>query len=418
MERIGTRGPRAMSRVVGLAFAAVLLLAGCSGAVPGSGGRELTIWHYYTLDEQLEMLEGYTQRFAEDHPDVRVEDVYVPMDQLNAKLIAAAGAGTGPDVIVADGFNIGTLATAGVLAPMTDRWATYPDEGRFSEGAIKVVDGAVYGVQGHVNALGLWYNQDILDAAGVAPPTTMVELEQALAAVTAAGYRGITLSGDPTIQGAFQAYSWLTSEGFNYDEPQAAPVEAALGRVRGWIDAGYLSAQAASWDQNVPFAEFLAGDVAFAQNGNWQLTTARSDAQFRFGVVPLPLSDTGRIYLGGEAESIGAFSADLDLAWQFLQSTYLSAAGQVEALRAVGSIPTRDDAGESEAITGDPVLSTFADAIRRQGAPYPDTVIPAGDVEEVLLASGRAWSAVLSGSTTPSAAADEFLGTARPLLAR
>lgn len=398
-----------------LAAAAALTLAGCSA---GGDGDELTVWHYYTLDNQLKMIDEYAKTFAESHPDVTVDYVYVPMDQMNSKLIAAAGAKTGPDIVIADGFNIGTLAGAGTLAPLDEQWNGYADKDQFAEGALKSVDGTVYGVQGHVNSLALWYNQDILDEVGIAPPTSMSELEAALAAVTAAGHEGITLSGDPTIQGAFQSYSWLTDAGFSYDNPQAAPVEAAFARARGWIEKGYLSPQASTWDQNVPFSEFLAGNVAFAQNGNWQLTSARADASFRFGVVPLPLSDTGRIYLGGEAESIGAFAERPDLAWDYLQKTYLSAQGQVTALDAVGSLPTRGDASKAEAISADPVLSAFASAMEAQGAPYPDATLPPRDAEKILLASAQAWSSALSGAASPADAAAEFLRTAQPLLGR
>jgi multiple sugar transport system substrate-binding protein len=422
MER--TTGRRVTRRTAlglgALAAAAALALAGCSASGDAGDSRadELTVWHYYTLDNQLKMLDEYATTFAETHPGVTVDYVYVPMDQMNSKLIAAAGARTGPDVVIADGFNIGTLAGAGTLAPLDEQWNGYADKDRFAEGALKVVDGTVYGVQGHVNALALWYNQDILDEVGIAPPTSMSELEAALTAVTAAGHQGITLSGDPTIQGAFQAYSWLTDAGFSYDSPQAAPAEAAFARVRGWIEKGYLSPQASTWDQNVPFSEFLAGNVAFAQNGNWQLTSARTDASFRFGVVPLPLSDTGKIYLGGEAESIGAFAKRPDLAWDYLQATYLSAQGQITALEAVGSLPTRDDASKAEAISTDPVLAAFAAAMDAQGAPYPDAVLPPGDAEKILLASAQAWSAALSGATSPADAAAEFLRMAQPLLGR
>lgn len=238
-----------------------------------------------------------------------------------------------------------------------------------------------------------------------------------MAAVVAAGYQGINLAGDPSIQGAFQGNSWLTSEGFSYADPSVDAAEAAFGRVRGWIDNGWLSAQAATWDQNVPFAEFMAGGVAFAQNGNWQASAMAADAPFDYGVVPLPLSSTGGTYLGGESESIGATSAHPDLAWDYLEATYLSAQGQLEALAAVGSIPTRSDAGEDEAITADPVLSAFATAIAEQGAPYPDPVIPAANVEKVLLAFAQNYSAALAGSLSPADAAQQMVTTIEPLLA-
>lgn len=406
-----------LAGAVALTAIAALTLTACgAGGQSDQGGEELTVWHYYTLDNQLGLIDGYAESFAETHPDVRVNYVYVPMDQLNSKLIAAAGAGTGPDIIVADGFNVGTLASAGALAPLDEYWDDYADKGEFSDGALKLVDGSTYGVQGHVNSLALWYNKDILDEVGIEPPTTMDELDEALADVTEAGYAGITLSGDPTIQGAFQGYSWWTSDGFTFDAPDADALAASFARVRGWVDDGYLSRQVATWDQNVPFSEFLAGGTAFAQNGNWQITAAADTADFEYGVVPLPLSAEGRIYLGGEAEGIGKFSKNPDLAWEFLAETYLSAEGQLQALEAVGSIPTRADAGKDEAISADPILLSFSEAIVKQGAPYPDASLPSADVERILLAAAQAWSSALAGAASPESAAETALATIQPLL--
>ncbi|MFP3421962.1 extracellular solute-binding protein, partial [Bacillus sp. SIMBA_161] len=119
-------------------------------------------------------------------------------------------------------------------------------------------------------------------------------------------------------------------------------------------------------DQNVPFSEFMNGKTLFAENGNWQLSTLDSDATFDYGVSPLPLGDQGRVYLGGEAEGVGAFSKHPDLAWQYLESTFLSEDGQLKALDLVGSLPTRLDAASSEAISGDPHLSAYSAAISSQ----------------------------------------------------
>ncbi|MCI6411682.1 extracellular solute-binding protein, partial [Schaalia hyovaginalis] len=246
-------------------------------------------------------------------------------------------------------------------------------------------------------------------------PTTLEELESSLAKVTEAGYEGIVLAGQADVQGAFQAYPWETAEGFNYENPDAATLAKAFERVRSWIDKGWLSEEAATWDQNVPFTRFTAGGIAFAENGNWQLTGLSQDASFDWGVVKLPVGD-GRVYLGGEAEGIGVNSKNPDLAWQYLTETFLSKEGQLDALEHVGAIPTRLDAASDETIANDPNLSVFASVIADQGAPFPDPVIPANNNEKTILAAGQAWSAALSGQTAPMDAAKHFLGQLDSLL--
>lgn len=410
----GRRLRAVAAATVGIASA--IALAGCAPASQGGGDNTITVWHYYSLDNQVAMLDQFKADFESSHEGVTVEDVYVPQDQLNSKLVAAVGTQTGPDVVVFDGYSATTLIGGGALAPLTEQWNAFDGSSQIAEGAVTKVDGEVYSVQGYVNLLGLIYNKTILDELGVQPPTTIDELETDLAAAVAAGHQGITLAGQPDVQGAFQAYPWLTDAGFTYSDPQAAALVDAFTRIRGWVDKGWLSPQVSTWDQNVPFSEFMNGDTAFAENGNWQLSALAADAKFDYGVVPIPVGESGKVYLGGEAEAVGAFSKNPDLAWEYLTETFFSKDGQLTALAKVGSIPTRSDAAGDDAISSDPYLSAYSEAIAKQGAPFPDTVIPPANNEAVILANGQAWSAALGGQTTPQKAADDFLAALKPLL--
>lgn len=411
--------------MLGLATVAGMFLTACTPSSSGSSGsngssedaRTVTVWHYYSLDNQNAMLDEFKSTFEADHEGVTVENVYVPQDQINAKLIAAVGTQTGPDVVVFDGYSATTLIGGGALAPLTDRWESFEDADQIADGAIASVDGDIYSVQGYVNLLGLIYNKTILDELGLEPPTSVDELEAAMQAATDAGYVGITLAGQPDVQGAFQAYPWLTDAGFSYEDPQAEDLAEGFARVRGWVDKGWLSPQVATWDQNIPFTEFMTGNTLFAENGNWQLSTLETDASFEYGVVPIPVGDDGKVYLGGEAQAIGAFSDDPDLAWSYLEETFYSKEGELAALDLVGSIPTRADAASDDAISSDPYLSAFATAIAEQGAPFPDTAIPSKNNEAAILANGQAWSAALGGQTTPEQAAADFIDAIEPLMA-
>ncbi|MFT3888511.1 MAG: sugar ABC transporter substrate-binding protein [Arachnia sp.] len=378
--------------------------------------KTVTVWHYYSVDAQVAALDAYKQSFEAAHEGVTVENVYVPQDQINAKVITAAGSGTGPDVVVFDGYSATTLIAGNALQPLDSYWAGFEGADQVAEGAIAQFDGKTYSVQGYVNTLALFYNKDVLAEAGVEPPTTMEELEAAMEKVATVGKQGIVLSGQPDVQGAFQAYPWITYEGFTYENPAADALVAAFSRVRGWVEKGWLSQQVATWDQNVPFTQFVAGGIAFAQNGNWQLSNIRENSEFEWGVVPLPVGPNGKIYLGGEAQGIGSQSKDPDLAWQYLSETFFAKDGQLEAMKHMGAIPTRTDAADDKAIADDPELAVFAKAIAEQGAPFPDVAIPAENNEATILANGQAWSAALGGQTTAEDAAAEFLAKLETLL--
>jgi multiple sugar transport system substrate-binding protein len=428
----GSAGRTRARRIRGIAATGILAVGALalSGCTPTSGGsssgggegggddKTVTVWHYFSDENQVKVMTDYKEKFESENDGVTVENVYVPYDQMNSKLVSAVGAKTGPDVVVFNGAEASTLALGGALAPLDDYWDGFADKDQFPDSVIHAVDGTTYAAQGYVNLLGLWYNADILKEIGVEPPTTMDELNAALDKAVAAGKGGITLSGLPQSQGEWQAYPWLSSFGFTYDKPEAAPLQKAFETIQGWTESGALTKEAVTWDQTVPFQTFAAGNVAFAENGNWQLGTAKSSAKFDYGVVPLPVGEDGGVYLGGEGEAIGAFSDNPDLAWDYLESTYFSADGQAIALKDVGSIPARTDAAGAQEVSSDPVLAAFAKSIADHGASYPSPAVPPASVADQQLAVGQAWSAVIGGQSTPEQAASSLVQQLTPLLSK
>jgi multiple sugar transport system substrate-binding protein len=405
-----------------IAAVGAMALAGCSSsgtgsASGGSGPNTLTVWHYFSDPNQVKVMTDYATLFEKGQPSVKVTNVYIPYDQMDSKLIASAGAKSGPDVVVFNGGDADNLEAAGTLAPITKQWASYADKSQFPSSVVHSLSGTTYAVQGYVNLLGLWYNKDILKKIGVTtPPTTLAELNTDMGKAVAAGDQGITLCGLPQSQGEWQAYPWLSSAGFNYAHPTASALTSGLEVAQNWVKKGYLTAEATTYDQTVPFQKWAAGNVAFSENGNWQIATAKSTAKFSYGVVPLPLGAAGKkVYLGGEAEGIGKYSKNPTLAWKYLQATYFSSAGELISLKDAGSIPARADAAKSTEVSGNPLLKPFADSIQMYGTTYPDNAVKPASVNTQQLQGGQAWSSVIGGTSAQSAAAT-YLNTLPSLL--
>ncbi|WP_022872988.1 sugar ABC transporter substrate-binding protein [Nesterenkonia alba] len=403
------------SLATGAALTGLLAVSACGGDAAGDEEQTLTVWHYFAEDAQVELMDTYKERFEEAHDGVTVENVYVPYDEMNSRLVNSAGAGEGPDVAVFNGAEASILALGGALAPIDEYWEGFSDADLISDSVLHEVDEELYAVQGYVNLLGLWYNAEILEEIDVEAPTTMEELEAAMAEASEAGYRGITLTGLPNSQGEWQAYPFLSEEGFSYESPEEEALVNAFTRVEQWVDEGWLSQEAVTWDQTVPFQEWSAGDTAFAVNGNWQRGNAEADADFNYGVVPLPLSESGQVYLGGEGQGIGVNSENPDLAWEYLESTYLDPDGQLEALEIVGSLPSRSDAAEEDLVTEDEILAPFSETVSQFGATYPDGVIPPESVGDVQVGMAQAWSAVIGKQSSPEDAAADAMSVLESL---
>lgn len=401
------------ARWLAVAGAGALLLAGC-GQGGGGGKTTLTVWHYYNTDGQVEALEKLADAFEADHPDVTVSFEYVPVEQMTTKAVTAAGAKTGPDVLVFGASGTYPLAEAGAIEPMT-WWDDFADKDQFPAGVMQQVDGELYGVQGYVNLLGLWYNRDLLDQVGAEVPTSIDDMEAAMADAVAAGKQGVTLTGKPGLESQWQGFPWFTAHGFSYGDPQAGPMADTYTMLQDWVAKGYLSREASTWDQVVPFQQFAAGNALFAVNGNWQIAAA-SEATFDYGVAPLPLGDDGGVLLGGEVQNVGAFSQHRDLAIEFLEQSFFSVDGELTLLDHFGSIPARADAASSSTISDDPILSVFVDIVQDQGRPSPSPQVPSKNVNDVEVLVGDYWSKAISSEGTPDRLADELMGQLVPLL--
>lgn len=407
-------------RRLGLVLAAIgasaaLALTGCATGASAPETTTLTVWHYYNTDGQVAALQKLADNFEAKHPEVKVEFAYVPVDQFTTKAVTAAGAKTGPDVLVYGASGTYSLAEAGAIAPMDDWWGKYADKDQFPEGVLQKVDGKLYGVQGYVNLLGLWYNQDLLDQLGAKVPTTIDEMEATMQKAVAAGKQGITLTGKPGLESQWQGFPWFTSHGFDYGDAQAKPMAETFTMLQDWVDKGYLSPEAATWDQTVPFQQFAAGSSVFAVNGNWQIAAAK-EATFKYGVAPLPISSEGGVLLGGEVQNVGAFSKHAELAQEFLEDSFFSVDGELTLLDTFGSIPARADASVSSKISGDPILSVFGDIVQKQGRPSPSPDVPSKNVNDVENLVGNYWSRAVARDGSPDDLANDLIGELTPLL--
>ncbi|WP_395244074.1 extracellular solute-binding protein [Agromyces sp. MMS24-K17] len=406
---------RRATALVAIGGAAALVLSGCAAGGESSGDTVLTVWHYYNTDGQVEALEQLAAGFEADHEGVDVQFEYVPVEQFTTKAVTAAGSKTGPDVLVFGASGTYPLAESGAIESMEDWWSEYPDAGQFPDGVLQRVDGELYGVQGYVNLLGLWVNDDLLDELGADVPTTTEELEAVMQSAVDAGKQGITLTGKPGLESQWQGFPWFTSHGFSYGDPQAAPMADTYAMLQDWVAKGYLSREAVTWDQAVPFQVFASGASAFAVNGNWQVAAAK-EADFGYSVAPLPITDDGGVLLGGEVQNVGAFSKHKDLAKQFLEETFFSVDGELTLLDTFGSIPARADAASSSKIGDDPILSVFADIVQQQGRPSPSPEVPSKNVNDVEVLVGNYWSKAIAGDGSPDQLADELLDQLVPLL--
>ncbi|MES5823320.1 extracellular solute-binding protein [Streptomyces sp. RG80] len=219
---------------------------------------------------------------------VKVKRTAFDTSDLGNKTLLAAQQGNSPDVLIVDNPVVSTMAEAGVLTTTDDNKldTSKVDPNLLAAGQS---GGKTYGTPIGANTLALYYNKDVLKAAGVdvASIKDWPSLTAALAKVKKAGKKGITFSAIGTEEGSFQFLPWFWGSGAKLTELDSAQGVSALTLWKDWLSDGYAPNSVLNNTQTTSWQEFTTGDYAFAENGTWQLAGAKK-AGFDFGVLPIP----------------------------------------------------------------------------------------------------------------------------------
>jgi len=383
--------------------AVAVSLTGCAvssgGSQSGGDTKVLTVWSYFAGDYPgMVAAKVQDKLFEKANPGWTVKQVTIPGPQLDQKLLATASTGNGPDVLF-NNFVVDfpELAAAGVMKDLTNEWNSYPDKGQFPAASVLKAKGKVYTILSYTNLIGLYYNKDILNQYGIAPPTTVEELETALGKIKAGGkYQGLAESGSPQVEGAWLFMPLLLSQGVNYCNFEGSKVEDAFKRVANWAKQGYIPQATATWVQSDAWQKFMTGKFAFGINGNWQLGGAKKNAKFAYGTGQFPtIGGSSVVFPGGEGMAIGAHSQHPEMAWKYLQQAWLSKDASLALFEAGGSIPTRSDVASLPKLASDALVQPFVKAAQTSGT-WPNNPSTA-DMQTAL---GKAVSAVISGQMT------------------
>ena len=144
---------------------AALMAASLAGCAADDGTVDLTfqIWDVAQRDGMQAMCDAYTAQ----HPDVHIEVQVINWDEYWTKLEAATMSNKMPDIFWMHTNEILKYADNGKLADCSDIVETE----HFSDISLSNAsgsDGVLYGVPKDKDTVGLVYNKEMFDAAGVA----------------------------------------------------------------------------------------------------------------------------------------------------------------------------------------------------------------------------------------------------------
>lgn len=362
---------------------------------------ELTVWHYFNPEYDgtafAEVVEDYNASQNKYH----VTQEFIPREELLKQYSIGLVGDVLPDIGMVDNPEHAAFSAMGLFEDITELIEGWEETEHFFEGPLKstMYEGRYYGLPHNSNCLALWYDEDMLNEAGVKIPETWDELMEAAKALTKDGVYGLAISAVKNEEGVFQFLPWLLSAGAdveNLDSPEAV---RALTYITEMVQQGYMSNEIINWTQADVQKQFATGKAAMMINGPWNIETTKRDApDKKWHVAKIPKDVEYSSVLGGENFGI-IKGKDIEGGWEFLK--YLCGReGSEKFNKATGKFPPRKDILESsDHWKSDPVLAVFGEQMEYAMPRGPHPKWP-----EISTAISEAMHEAITGVKTPEQA--------------
>ncbi|GLW73830.1 sugar ABC transporter substrate-binding protein [Kitasatospora phosalacinea] len=210
-----TRRTAAAAIALGIALA----VTGCAGSDGGgSGGSSdgkvtLTLWENAQPGAGAEYWKAAGAAYEALHPNVKINIQTIQNEDLDGKLQTALNSGSAPDIFLQrGGGKMQAMVQAGQVQALD-----LTDADKANAGAAGIagysIDGKVYAMPVDTQPEGIYYSKDLFQQAGItAPPTTMPELQDAIAKLKAIGVAPIAVGAKDAWPAAHWYYNFALRE--------------------------------------------------------------------------------------------------------------------------------------------------------------------------------------------------------------
>jgi ABC-type glycerol-3-phosphate transport system substrate-binding protein len=395
-------------------FAVLILLStlvltgqGCRGRAEQAAEEPvtLTLWGVFDTDRPYRDIMGAYQAI---HPNVSFDYRQLRVDEYENALLKAFAEGTGPDIFAVHNTWVGEYQN--LIAPMPasltipyveirgtikkERVVTVKEEPTITLRQLRnefldvVSDDVVrpyqisqrdepqnriFGLPLSVDSLALFYNKDLLNAAGIAGPALdWTQFHEHVTKLTRVGANdliiqsGAALGGSRNVERAFDILSLLMMQNgtaMTDDRGSATFADANAAREVPGAQAATFYTDFANplknvytWNNKQPnsFEAFVNGKAAYFFGYSYHLPLIRARApKLKFDVASVPQVKDGRVvnYANYWVESVSKASKNQNWAWDFIQfmakpdqvKNYLAAARKPPARRSLISSQLEDD---------------------------------------------------------------------------
>ena len=383
--------------------ASALLLAACSKdageasvatAAPTTLEGTVSFWHFFS-DREADVIQSAVDDFEAANPKVKVE---VHSGQDDEKLRKAIAAGSDVDLGLSYSTDIvGNFCQSGAfrdLGPYIARDKVDLTQLSDTVSSYTQFNGVRCSLPVLADDYGLYYNTDLLEAAGyTAPPKTLSELESMALALTTYNADGSikTLGFNPLMgfyenaashYGPLASATWLNEDGTSAIGTDPAWVDLMTWQ-KGFVDKiGYDKLNAFTAGLGQEFSgdnAFQTGQIAMNMDGEYR--TAFIDDQapnLHYATAPMPVIDSkpdlyGAGYITGNIAGISKGSKNPELAWALLKYLTTDTGAIVKLSNGLKNVPSTADALASPDLQ---VTDQFATFVKIAADPNSGTTPP------------------------------------------
>lgn len=412
-------------RKFSVAVASVLLaavVAACGGGdedssadkAAGAGKLEgsISVW---IMDPGSPKIQGVVKQYATDfqakNPGTKVDIQFVPWAQAHDKFVTAIAGGKVPDVA-----EMGTTWTP----EFADQGALV-EQPKIGEGEYvsSLVDAAtlnekVYGKPWYAGARSLIYRKDMLEKAGVEPPTNWEEMTAAANAIkdkVGGGVYPVSFTGLsehmylPTI---WQAGGEIaTQDGETWKSALNSPEAAqAIEYYTSFYKDGLDPKAAIGWEEPDAQTAFANGDVAMLIAGGWtynSIIATKPELEEKIGTALTPAGPSGKgtAFAGGSHLVQFQESQNKELGAAFVD--FMLEPAQLNKFTSeIGFLPGTTEGINASGYLDDPQRKPFAEQLLDHSAVYPPSP-KWGGLEGANIFDGEIQK-VMKGQSTPQEA--------------
>ncbi|NYI42779.1 extracellular solute-binding protein [Demequina lutea] len=261
-----------------------------STASATTGTAEATIWG--RTGSMQTILDPSLVDWNKANPNEKVVSTYFANDAYKTKIRTAIGAGSAPTIIFNwTGSTLNSYIGAGKVVDLTSAASGLADKYVPSVWSQGVVDGKVYAVpMDAISPIILYFNQDVLDKAGVSAPKTWDDVLAAVPVLKAAGVAPFSVAGG-------SKWPLMLWEEYLVDRVAGPEAFAAImaGKPDAWSNPGIIKANtmiqqlvdaggfvdgfsSVTSDSAADVALLYTGKAAMLLQGAWVYNTLRTQA--------------------------------------------------------------------------------------------------------------------------------------------